>query len=153
MNEQKKYTIDDLMSLFEDVISPADAIAAKLMAQVSSAITRERIKLRMTQTEFAKHIGVTQSQVSRWEHGDYNFSLEKIADIAAKLDLEVNFSAITMSAYKGLDMYSSNHFITAHTFIYKASDEKENNLSYVSKDIIPTPTHIKSDAEYVNRMH
>ena len=153
MNEQKKYTIDDLMSLFEDVISPADAIAAKLMAQVSSAITRERIKLRMTQTEFAKHIGVTQSQVSRWEHGDYNFSLEKIADIAAKLDLEVNFSAITMSAYKGLDKYSSKHFTTASAIIYIGSDEKENNLSYVSKDIIPTPTHIKADAEYVNCIH
>ena len=155
MNEPKKYTIDDLMSLFEDVISPADAIAAKLMAQVSSAITRERIKLRMTQTAFAEHIGVTQSQVSRWEHGDYNFSLEKIADIAAKLDLEVNFSAITMSAYKGLDTYSNNLFVTPQTvsYIYNGSTEKGNNLSYVPKDMTSMQTLIKTDSEYINYTH
>ena len=97
MSKTAKYTVNDLLALFEDTLSPADVIASKLMAQVSTAITKERIKLGMTQAEFAQHIGVMQSQISRWEHGNYNFSLEKIADIAAKLDLDVNFTAVNIS--------------------------------------------------------
>ena len=45
----------------------------------------------MSQQDFAKHINATQSLISRWECGDYNFSINKIAEIAAKLDLNVDF--------------------------------------------------------------
>ena len=151
MNKSQNYTIDDLLSLFEDVLSPADAIAAKLMAQISSSITRERVQLKMTQSDFARHIGVRQSQVSRWEHGDYNFTLEKIADIAAKLDLDVNISVTPIAVYKSLNAYSSGQFISPQpfSFTYNSCNEKGNNLSYIPKDILPPQSHIKEDSKYV----
>ncbi len=87
-----KCNIDDLLSLFEDYVSPADVLSARLISQVSSAITKERLRLNMTQSEFAEHIGVKQSQISRWERGGYNFTIEKIAAIAVQLDLDVNIT-------------------------------------------------------------
>lgn len=151
MSKTAKYTANDLLALFENVLSPADVIASKLMAQVSTAITKERIKLGMTQSEFAQHIGVMQSQISRWEHGNYNFSLEKIADIAAKLDLDVNFTAINMSVYKTLDGYN-NEYITSprpFSFVFKNSDEKNSNRVYVSHDLVQITTNTMEDSNYV----
>ena len=78
MSKNVKCGIQDLFGLFEEILSPADVLSAKLMAQISGIITKERIKRHMTQSEFAGYLNVTQSQISRWEHGDYNFSLEKI---------------------------------------------------------------------------
>lgn len=107
MDKNKKCNIDDLLSLFEETISPADVLSSKLRAQVSSIITKERLKLKMTQSQYAKHIDVKQSQISRWEHGDYNFSLDKIADIAAKLNLDINITS-TSIPYKTIELSKSN---------------------------------------------
>ena len=92
MNEKKMCGVEDLLSLFEESLNPEDVLTAKLMAQVSSAITNERLHLQMSQQEFAKYIGVPQSLISRWEHGDYNFSIRKISEIMAKLNFDVDFS-------------------------------------------------------------
>lgn len=92
MNEKHSHAINELLNMFSDSLGPADVLSSKLMAQVSSAVTNERLRLQMSQQEFAGHIGVPQSLVSRWEHGDYNFSIRKISEIMAKLDLDVNFS-------------------------------------------------------------
>lgn len=78
MSKKCSCSIENLFNLFEDTISPADVLTSKMMAQISNAITRERIKMRLTQKDFANHIGVTQALVSRWEHGDYNFSIKKL---------------------------------------------------------------------------
>ena len=78
--------------MFSDVLNPEDVLTSKLIAQISSAITQERINLNMNQTEFADYIDASQSLVSRWEHGNYNFSLKKLAEIAVKLNLDVNIN-------------------------------------------------------------
>ena len=83
-------SVNDLLDLFANSLDPADILAAKLMSQISSAIARERIKLHMNQSESSKLIGASQSLVSRWEHGDYNFSIHKLANIATRLNLDVN---------------------------------------------------------------
>ena len=85
-------TMDDLLGMFSDILDPADVLTSKLMAQISSSITSERLRLRMSQEKFAEHIGVAQSLVSRWEHGNYNFSIRKLSEIAVKLNLDVNLS-------------------------------------------------------------
>ena len=92
MNTEYCKGIHDLLALFEDTLSPVDALTSKLMAQISSEITKERLKLGMNQSEFAKYIGATQSLVSRWEHGDYNFSIKKIAEVAVALNMDVDFN-------------------------------------------------------------
>lgn len=95
-----KYSIDDLFSLFEESLSASDILAAKVNSQISTSITKERLKLHMNQAEFAKHINVSQSLISRWESGDYNFSVKKIAEIATSLNLDVNFSFCDISFQK-----------------------------------------------------
>lgn len=151
MYEISKCGIDDLLSLFEDTLSPADVLSSKLMAQVSAAFTRERLKLHLTQSEFAKHIGVTQSQISRWEHGDYNFSLEKIADIAAKLNLDVNIYAVDMSVYKSLEAYSSEYICSPQpfSFVYKDTQTTNKNGIYNPSTLTPIFSNIKEDVKYV----
>ena len=64
----------------------------ELIHEISMAIVRERKKLGMNQTEFAKFLGVTQGMVSKWESGEYNFSLENISNIFVKLNLDVNIN-------------------------------------------------------------
>ena len=88
----KPAKLEDLLALFEDVVDPEDVLCAKLMSQASKAITKERLDLQMNQKEFAEHIHATQSLVSRWEHGDYNFSLKKLSSIAAALDMDIHLS-------------------------------------------------------------
>lgn len=131
--------IEDLFDLFEDSLSPADVITSKLMAQISTAITKERLKLSMNQATFAKHIGATQCLVSRWEHGDYNFSIRKIAEIAAKLDLDVNFTTHSMSLYKTIEEFNYNTptFPYTSTVIYSSNKNVvKTNSTYPSKSYV-----------------
>lgn len=46
----------------------------------------------MTQAEFAKILNVNQSQISKWEAEDYNFTVEKLSEIATALDLYLDIS-------------------------------------------------------------
>lgn len=64
----------------------------ELIHEISMAIVHERKKLGMNQTEFAKFLGVTQGMVSKWESGEYNFTLENISNIFVKLNLDVNIN-------------------------------------------------------------
>lgn len=84
--------LEDLLALFEDAVQPEDVLYAKISSQVSSSITKERLRLKMSQKEFANHIHCQQSQVSLWESGKYNFSLRKLSEISATLDMDLNIS-------------------------------------------------------------
>lgn len=151
MNQNKKCTIDDLLSLFEDSIKTSDVLASKLMAQISAAITKERIKLNMTQTEFAGYLEVAQSQISRWEHGDYNFSIEKIADIAAKLELDVNFTAVPLAAYQAIDHYHGTHTASMQSvsFVFENPGLDCHSKSYDSGKLVSKNKYVKEESKYV----
>lgn len=105
MNNDFCKGIEDLLTLFEDSLTPADALTAKLTSQISTCFTKERLKLHMTQHEFAEHIGATQSLISRWEKGDYNFSVRKICEIASALNLNVDIRMQNMSLVHGCDYF------------------------------------------------
>ena len=51
----------------------------------------------MTQKEFAEHVQVSQAMVSKWEGGDYNFSIKSLAELAEKLDMDLH---IALKEYK-----------------------------------------------------
>ena len=89
--------LEDLLNVFIDTLAPEDVLCAKVMSQASKAIIRERMNLQMNQKEFAAHIHATQSLVSRWERGDYNFSLKKLSSIAAALDMDIHLSMVPRS--------------------------------------------------------
>lgn len=81
--------LDDLLELFTDKLELSDITASRILGNISAAITQKRIKDNMTQKEFAKFLCVSQGMISKWEGGDYNFSIKTLAEIAEKLDMEL----------------------------------------------------------------
>ena len=62
-----------------------------LKGKSSAAILNKRYELEMKQSEFAKYMGVSQSMISKWESGEYNFSCESIAQLdKIGIELTVN---------------------------------------------------------------
>lgn len=86
--------LKDLLQLFEDNVEVSDIIASKVLGSISASIVEKRIQFNMTQKEFAGYMGVSQGMVSKWEGGDYNFTIKTLADIAEKLDLELTVKLV-----------------------------------------------------------
>ena len=96
-NITKPAKLEDLLNLFTDIVSPEDVMYSKIMAQISSAITKERITLGMSQKEFAKYIHISHRTLSRIESGDYYISLKKLSKIAVALDMDLQISLVSIS--------------------------------------------------------
>lgn len=86
--------VSELFDVFAEQMSSGDFKAALLNAQISARITKERIGRKMTQKDFAKLLGVSQPMVSKWEAGDYNFTISSISQIFEKLGLDYSFDII-----------------------------------------------------------
>lgn len=84
--------LEDLLELFGDAVTVSDIIASNVLGEISASIAKKRIQSNMTQKEFASYMCVSQGMVSKWEGGDYNFSIRTLADIAEKLDMELTVS-------------------------------------------------------------
>ena len=59
-----------------------------------------RDKAGLTQAELAKRIGTRQSNISRLEQGDYNFTLEMLEKIAKALRAEIRIELVTKNFAK-----------------------------------------------------
>ena len=99
-NIAKPANLEDLLNLFTDVVSPEDVMHAKIMAQISSAIAKERITLGMSQREFAKYIHISHRTLSRIESGDYDISLKELSKIAVSLDMDLEINLKRGDFYK-----------------------------------------------------
>lgn len=75
-----------------DTFSDVDIKKLKILSHISAQIEFSRLELNMTQVEFAKYMGVSQGMVSKWESGNYNFTIESLTDISEKLDIEFDVS-------------------------------------------------------------
>ena len=62
---------------------------------IAGNIRKERRRLGMTQAELAKRTGIPRSNITRFESGSYNPSLELLVRIAAALgmNLQVQLTA------------------------------------------------------------
>lgn len=60
----------------------------KELALIAAKIEMKRNELGMNQKEFAKMMNVSQGMVSRWESGEYNFTVATLKEICEKLDME-----------------------------------------------------------------
>lgn len=92
MNKNKTAPISELLSALSESLSSSDILSAMLESKIALAISKERIDRGMTQAEFAELLGVQQSQISKWEAEDYNFTVEKLSKIATALDMDLNIS-------------------------------------------------------------
>ncbi|MCD8341221.1 MAG: helix-turn-helix domain-containing protein [Clostridiales bacterium] len=93
----KALPISALLEKLAESLSAADIIAAAQKASFAGQIVKWRTEHRMSQTQLAKLCGVNQSAVSKWENGDYNFTIGKMSEIAAALDMNLSVS-LTPSA-------------------------------------------------------
>lgn len=75
---------------FEDVMTEDETKLALLKTKISVALLKERIRMDLGQHEFAKMLGVSQGLISRWEQGEYNFTLKKLVNIFSKLDIDID---------------------------------------------------------------
>ena len=82
-------TLDKLLDVLTSSISDNELLLSIYQSDIAAAIISKRISMNMNQTEFAKHLGVTQGLVSKWESGDSNFTLKTLVDLAQKLSLKL----------------------------------------------------------------
>lgn len=109
---KNRIAIDDILALFEDNVDGADIISAKCMSELSSSIARKRLGLGLTQKQFAEHIQVSQTMVSKWEGGDYNFSIKSLAELADKLDMDLHVSLKEYREVVEVNYIDSNAYTT-----------------------------------------
>lgn len=72
-------------------LSREEKLEADLLADIAVQIHRRRTEMGMSQAEFAKFNNVTQAMVSKWESGDYNFSIQTLAKVFANIGLSCTF--------------------------------------------------------------
>lgn len=108
-----KKNLDDIMDLFHENVTPEDIMEAKLTSEITALIIKERLKRGLNQKQFAELLGVSQPVVSKWESGGYNFTIRKLAEIMARLNLDISFSAKGASGEKtetaGIVSFTSSH--------------------------------------------
>jgi len=68
----------------------ADVIKNKIISEVSTQLMSRRLDMAMTQEQFASHINISQSLLSKYENGTENLTAKSIGDILGKLSLSVD---------------------------------------------------------------
>ena len=61
---------------------------------LSTTLLEYRLKHNMTPKEMSSYLEVTPKMLSKYESGDYDFSLSQICDICEKLNLKLSLSII-----------------------------------------------------------
>lgn len=73
-------------------LSDSEINSIKELAKISAKIEMKRNELGMTQKEFAKMMNVSQGMVSKWESGEYNFTIATLKEICENLGLGFELS-------------------------------------------------------------
>ncbi len=60
-----------------------------LLGEISVRIVEYRRARSLGQAQLAERLGISQAMVSKYESGDYNFSVRSLNDICSKLGLEL----------------------------------------------------------------
>ncbi|WP_370812708.1 helix-turn-helix transcriptional regulator [Butyricicoccus pullicaecorum] len=85
MPKTTSFSIEDLLSAISENLSAEEILSADVLSDLSAQITKERMRRKMTQSQFAELLEVSQGMVSKWESKDYNFTIETLCKIAVHL--------------------------------------------------------------------
>lgn len=90
MNIERKLVNASEVDIFSD-LSREEKMETDMLAYIALKIHERRIEMGMSQTEFAKMNKVSQAMVSKWESGEYNFTIQALAKIFANIGLNLSF--------------------------------------------------------------
>ena len=94
-------TKNDLFDYFDQFLSEEDKITNDLLTKLSLEIVKCRLERQLTQKEFAKVLGVSQSMISKIESDEYNFSIGTLVKIFNKLDKIMDIKIYPKAVYGG----------------------------------------------------
>ncbi len=81
--------LESLLATLSETMSDEELLLSVIQADISTTIASKRVSLGLSQKDFANALDVSQSQVSKWESGDSNFTLETLVRISLKLGIEM----------------------------------------------------------------
>jgi len=126
---KKALPISELLSALCEDLTPEEILASAMQVHFASQITKYRVMHGMSQAEFADFMGVTQGTISKWENGDFNFTIEKMAYIACKLDLKI----ISMEAAHGVVSDETSSHIPYDVSASVENYSNQGNITYLSQ--------------------
>lgn len=102
------------------------------LALISAEIELARCEKGMNQKEFAKLMGVSQSMISKWESGTYNFTIETLTDICQKLDIKFKpiIEVKKSTEFQGINIDFSSQQQVPYKFSGVGNYKKGGELKY-----------------------
>lgn len=122
----KKETTVTTANWIQQAYSDEEFEARKKMAIISAEIQLARLEKGWSQKEFAKLMGVTQGMVSKWENGDYNFSIKTVTSIFLKLGKKFDFE-IEGSHKKSEKQYDNSLIVSINNNDFSHLHLEKNN--------------------------
>lgn len=105
----KLCNIDDILKKLQKQVSKSTHFYFDILYDLSTAIFKKRLEMKKSQKEFAKLLDVSQAMISKYESGDYNFTIKQLCIIAEKLNLTPTIKLL-------------DYEYTANNFEYSESD-------------------------------
>ncbi|MDO5445041.1 MAG: helix-turn-helix transcriptional regulator [Eubacteriales bacterium] len=90
MGLEEKLNNAKTVDFFSD-LSDSQKKEADILACVAMLIHEKRMNMQMTQAEFAAYAGVSQTMVSKWESGEYNFTISSLSKLMTVLGYDIEF--------------------------------------------------------------
>jgi DNA-binding transcriptional regulator YiaG len=106
--------------------------SSKELALISAQIELKRKQMGMNQTEFAHFMNVSQGMISKWESGEYNFSILTLNTICEKLGLQ--FNPVLHDPYTE----TTDHYGRIRTSDFKCGYRSDHSWSTIKSTIIRT---------------
>lgn len=111
MGIKEKLSIAKTTGWLTNGISDVELKKIRDLSIISAAIELRRKDLGMNQKQFAEFMGVSQAMVSKWECGEYNFTINTLIEICDKLGME--FYPGIYNLYRGRNQFKVVNIRTA----------------------------------------
>lgn len=128
------YAREVLSEYISSHLSRAEIASAEIMGLVSAAIIKYRAERDWNQKEMAEFMDVSQSMISKWESGMYNFTIFALTEICEKLEISLSVALgkqrTEMQTASRTDYYTLSS--PAAYNVSRAEQRPQNRLELIS---------------------